>query len=423
MKKVVVFLCVLCCLMAVVYAAGRSEARDSGGVVTIEYWQYFFQSKVEIIDDLIVQFERANPNIRVVHSHFPYDAYIQRVITAIPAGQGPEMINLFYGWLPEYVKEGIVQPLPRADFSPEYFRDNFFPFVERSVQFNNQYYSVPTAVRTLALVWNKDLFRAAGLDPERPPRTLDELADYARRLTRYDAQGNMIQAGLSMMPTQQGHNWLRDILIRQFGGVPYSPDGRRVTYNTPQGVQALTWYTDRIRVDRVGHPAFVINDVAGMTGNLVAMAIDGSFRIGTYINTPGLDWGATEVPSHNGIRANYASFWTNSIVNGVRGERLDASVQFLKFLASRDVQAQWLTRVGELPANPAFAAQQANVPFVGEFLKGLEYAHATAFVNEAGQRDIFVDMIDQVILRNVPPAEAMRQAAEREQRLIDEFWR
>ena len=423
MRKFFVVLLVLCLLTGAVFAAG---GRDTGGgrATTITYWQYFFQSKVELVDDLIPVFERQNPGVRVEHEHFPYEAYIQRVAASLPVGTGPEIVNLFYGWLPNYVKNGWLQALPEPDFNAAYFRDNFFPFVAESVRFDGRHYSVPTAVRSLALLWNKRMFREAGLDPERPPQTLDELVEYARRLSRVDAQGNLIQSGLSMHVAGQGHSWLRDILFRQFGVEPYSADGRRVTYNTPQGVQALTWYTNLMMGnDRVGYPGFVADDPTGFRGNLLAMVIDGSFRIGTYLPLTELEWGAAEIPSHNGIRANYASFWTNSIVQGVRGPELDASISFLKFLASPEVQGQWLERVGELPANPQYAARHANTPFVGEFLKGLEYAHATTFVDETGQRDLFIEMIGRVRLQNIPPAQALRETAEREQRMIDDFWR
>ena len=423
MRKFIVSLCVLFCLVAVISCQRQSQQDSGTGEVTIEYWQYFFESKVNLMDDLIVQFENQNPGIKVEQVHFPYETYQQKVASSVPVGTGPEIVNLFYGWLPTWVKAGYLQALPPSEFSQAYFRDNFFSFVEQSVKFDNQYYSVPTAVRTLALIWNKKLFREAGLDPERPPATLDELLDYARRLTKYDAQGNIIQSGLSMLPAGQGHSWLREMLIRQFGGVPYSADGRQVTYNTPQGEAALKWYTDRITVDRIGSPTFVPDDVTGFRGNLLAMVVDGSFRIATYRGIADLEWGTAEVPSHNGIKSNYASFWTNSIVDGVSGAKLDASIKFLKFLASPEVQAQWLDRIGELPANPQFAAQQANVPYVGEFLKGLEYAHATIFVDETGQRDVFVNMVDEVIYNNVSPAAAIRNAAQLEQRLIDDFWR
>lgn len=82
------------------------------GQVTITYWQYDFKSKVEAVNELIKKFEAANPGIKVLHQTFPFDAYQQKVASSIPAGQGPDVVNLFYGWLPTWVKAGYLQPLP-----------------------------------------------------------------------------------------------------------------------------------------------------------------------------------------------------------------------------------------------------------------------------------------------------------------------
>ena len=82
------------------------------GQVTITYWQYEYPSKVTAINELIRQFEAENPGIKVIHQTFPYDAYNQRVAASVPAGRGPDVVNLFYGWLPLYVDSGYLQPLP-----------------------------------------------------------------------------------------------------------------------------------------------------------------------------------------------------------------------------------------------------------------------------------------------------------------------
>jgi multiple sugar transport system substrate-binding protein len=425
MKKIVLLLIALVILGGAVYAAGKDDAGGgTGKPVTITYWQYFYQTKVELMDELIADFEAKNPGIKVEHVHFPYENYNQKVASSVPVGTGPDVLNLFYGWLPMYVKGGYLQPLPASEFGADYFKNNFYSFVEESVKFNNQYYSVPTAVRTLALVWNKKLFREAGLDPEKPPKTLDELVEYAKKLTKYDAQGNIIISGFGLLPAGQGHSWIREVLIRQFGGVPYSSDGRKVTYNsTPAGEAALKWYTDRSIVDKVGAPGFTPDDGVAFRNNLIAMNIEGSFRIATFQAASELEWGAAELPVHNGIKSNYASFWTNSIAEGVTGDKLAASIKFLKYLASPEVQAKWLEKIGELPANPKLAAQQNNLPYVSPFLKGLEYAHATIFVDEKGQREIVTGMVDQVILNKTAPKTVIEEAAKQEQKIIDDFWK
>ena len=170
----------------------------SAETVTITYWQYFYESKVNLVNELIKKFEAANPGIKVEQVTFPYESFNQKVAASIPAGEGPDVITLFYGWLPMYVKGGYLQQLPTSDFNKAWFDKTYYPFVAESVDFGGKYYSAPTAVRTLALIWNKSLFKEAGLDPNTPPKTLEELQAYAKKLSKFDAKGNLVQAGLLM---------------------------------------------------------------------------------------------------------------------------------------------------------------------------------------------------------------------------------
>ena len=85
-------------------AAGISFlALGSAQAVEIEYWQYVFDSRVKAMDQLIEKFEAANPDITVKHTTFPYADYQTRVVAAKVAGQGPDVVQLFYGWLDQFV--------------------------------------------------------------------------------------------------------------------------------------------------------------------------------------------------------------------------------------------------------------------------------------------------------------------------------
>ena len=99
-------------------------------------------------------------------------------------------------WLPLYINAGYLQALPEDAFNPEMIEKDFFPLVS-AAKVDGKYYALPTAVRSLALIWNKDLFKKAGLDPEIPPKTLDELVEYAQKLTRYDKAGTLVEEGLT----------------------------------------------------------------------------------------------------------------------------------------------------------------------------------------------------------------------------------
>lgn len=389
--------------------------------VKITYWQYFYETKKTTIDQLIQEFQKENPGIEVEQVTFPYENYNQKVATSIPAGVGPDVINLFYGWIPKYVTSGYLIPLPEAEFTPEYLDSAFFPFVTKGVQFDGAAYALPTAVRALALFWNKDLFVQAGLDPNKAPTTFAEMVDYAKKLTKYDDKGNIIQEGLTMQPSGQGHQWIREVLVRQLGGTPYSADNKTVLYYQT-APNALKVYTDLITKDKVGYPGFLNDDVTAFKSLKAAMTIDGSFRIGTLNALPDLKWGVAELPSMNGVKSNFASFWAHGITTNATGEKLDAAIKFLKFITSERAQELWLKNVGELPANPKVAAAYYDDPIYGPFLKGLEYAHATFFVDESGQRQVLMDAVDKVWIQGMDPAKAFKQAAEEDQAIIDEFW-
>src|SRR4029077_12275804 len=85
--------------------------------VSIEYWQYFYQSKQDLVNTLIQDFQKVNPNIEIVHnSTIPYEQYQQKLAAAAPAGQGPDVVNLYYGWLGKFTQSGYLQELPTSVF-------------------------------------------------------------------------------------------------------------------------------------------------------------------------------------------------------------------------------------------------------------------------------------------------------------------
>src|SRR5262245_4191972 len=108
-------------------AAGTLRAQT----VEIEYWQYTFTQRVQAIDELIKQFEAANPGIKVKHTHVPYDDFRLKIAAAIPAGQGPDVVQLFYGWLQDYLKAKLLQPLPAELFPAAEIERDFFPLVKQ----------------------------------------------------------------------------------------------------------------------------------------------------------------------------------------------------------------------------------------------------------------------------------------------------
>ena len=396
----------------------------SGQKVSIEYWQYFYQSKQDLVNSLILDFQKQNPNIEIAHnSTIPYEQYQQKLAAAAPAGQGPDVVNLYYGWLGKYTQSGYLQELPVDAFSPASLEKDFFPVVQ-GAKLQGKYWGVPTAVRTLALFYNKDILSAAGLDANTPPTTWEELVDTALKTTKRGSDGKLETAGFAWGPEGQGHQWWREALNRQNGLTPMSADLKRLNWTDPKGIEAFTWWTDLVTRHKVGEPGFYTDDQTSFKTGHAALHIDGSFRLSTFASdAPTLNYAIAPLPAHKD-KATYSSFWVNCLTKRATGARLEASIKWLQYLSTPEVMRQWVEKVGELPARQAVAREDkyARDARLGPFLQSLDYGYATFFVDEAADRQAVLDAVNEVILNGTSPEQAVKGAADKVQAMLDEYW-
>lgn len=407
-------------------AAAPAEAAGDE-VVTIEYWQYNFEARVTAMNQLIEMFEAENPNIKVVHNaDIPYAEFRDKIAASVPAGVGPDVASLFYGWQSAWIDAGYLVPLPEDAFPPMSIEAEFSPMVQASFV-DGVLYTLPTAVRTLALFYNKDLMEAAGLDPNSPPATLDELAEQAVQCTVRATNGDYEVEGFVTDLGAQDHHWFREVLVRQFGGQPYSDDGRTVLYNDDAGLQAWNYLLAFKTELETGDNTLFTDSTNAFVSGKVCFHVDGSFRLGTLAaNAPDMNFGVVELPTHNGIQSTFGSYWTHGITKKAAADpaRFAASVKFLQFITSAQAGSIWVDIVGELPAqleagsDPELMADEK----LGAFARGLAYAHATFFADESAQRQAMIDAYDMVVLAGEDPAVALDIAAETDQEILDEFF-
>ena len=186
--------------------------------------------------------------------------------------------------------------------------------------------------------------------------------------------------------------------------------------------KALKFYTDLQTEQKVGQTGFMDEGQAAFRAGLAAMTIDGTFRLGSFKTIDQFEWGVTELPANaDGLRSNYASYFANGIGFAAEGEKLAAAEKFLAYISSPEAMEIWLDVVGELPARKSAALTEKNLadPILAPFLKALEYAQTTLFVDEAGQRQVAIDMANRVLLEGQSPADSLAQAAKAEQAIID----
>ena len=163
---------------------------------------------------------------------------------------------------------------------------------------------------------------------------------------------------------------------------------------------------------------------AAFKAGRAGMHIDGSFRIGSLNKTRGLKWGVTELPAGpDGTKSNYSSYWVNAITTKAEGEKYDAAVKFMQYVTSDEAMQIWLDVVGELPAKPSVGMTDANASneVFGPFIRGLEYANTTKFVNESGQRQVLMDAVQRIDIEGQSVSDSLAVAAEAEQKILDEY--
>ncbi len=160
-------------------------------------------------------------------------------------------------------------------------------------------------------------------------------------------------------------------------------------------------------------------------GGRVGLLVNASFLAGSLRATRGLEFAAAPLPAHNGIHANYASYWVNALVNGRAGARREAAAKFMQYVTSPEAMAIWAAATGELPARPSPEAQAAveRDAVLAPFGRGLEGAYATDFVDEDAQRAVFVEMLDRVLLKGQRPLDAVMEAAAAEQAIITSYYK
>jgi multiple sugar transport system substrate-binding protein len=404
--------------------AAQAAPAANGQKVSIEYWQYFYQSKQDLVNKLIQDFQTKNPNIEVVHnSTIPYEQFQEKLAAAAPAGQGPDVVNLYYGWLGKYTQSGYLQALPIDAFPVATLEQDFFPVVQ-GAKLQGKYWGVPTAVRTLAIFYNKDILSVAGLDPNRPPTTWEEFVDTALKTTKRGSDGTLETAGFAWGPDGQGHQWWREALNRQNGLLPMSQDLRKLNWTDPKGIETFTWWTDLVTKHKVGEAGFYTDDQTSFKTGHAALHIDGSFRLSTFAaDAPNLNYAIAPLPAHKD-KATYSSFWVHCLTKRATGARLDASIKFLQYLTTPEVMRLWVEQVGELPARQAVAKEPkyANDAKLGPFLQSLDYGYATFFVDEAADRKAVLDAVNEVLLNNTPPDQAVKGAADKVQAMLDQYW-
>ncbi|MEG0854286.1 MAG: extracellular solute-binding protein, partial [Angelakisella sp.] len=175
-------------------AAPASEAKPAEPV-TLTYWQHSSAARDEMMTNLVAEFEKQNPNIKVKLEFIPEKDYTQKLVPSLATATAPDVFQVQAGMASKLAAAGSIQPLDPSVIAYDKIATDFVPATVEGLKVNDKYYGMPTDVQTVLTFWNKKLVAEAGLDAEKGPQTWDEFYEWARKLTKKDASGNLAQSG------------------------------------------------------------------------------------------------------------------------------------------------------------------------------------------------------------------------------------
>jgi multiple sugar transport system substrate-binding protein len=329
-------------------AGGCRSAAEAGGRTVIEFWSGWTGHEGQVFQALVDRFNREHPALFVHNFGGVQDD--TKTIRALTAGVPPDAFFLWNtGYVGPLAANGAIVPLDDRLVSSGLSERDFVPVSLQLCRYQGRLYGLPVLIDGSALYWNKNAFREAGLDPERPPRTPDELVEYTHRLTKRDAAGHLTRIGLD--PPEP---W--PILFA--ADAPLVDASGRATADTPETRRALTWY--RQLMEAMGGSeevnAFTAGFGQGQSDNhpfliqQTAMMISGEW-MPHWIErwAPHLDYGIDAFPRVDPKAPPTASIGGNVVCIPREARHPEAAWKFISWLQTHDAQLQFAQGIFNLP--------------------------------------------------------------------------
>jgi sn-glycerol 3-phosphate transport system substrate-binding protein len=385
----------------------------------------------KIIDGLAADFEKENPGIKLKPIYTgTYQDSLTKTLTAVKGGDPPVTAILLSTDMFTLIDEDAIVPFDDLIKTPDdqAWLKSFYPAFMENSQTGGKTWGIPFQRSTIVLYWNKDAFKEAGLDPNRPPATWKEQVEYAQKLTRRDASGKVTQWGLQI-PSSGFPYWLFQALAIQAGTNLMNPAGTQTYYDRPEVIEGLTYWVDLVKKHKV-HPEGIVNwgttpkdffekTVAMMwttTGNLTNVRTNAKFDFGVAMLPAGKQRGS---PTGGG---NFYLF------KKATPAQRDAAFKFVKWVTTPQRAAQWGIDTGyvavradawETPAMkqyvagfPAAAVARDQLPFAKAELSTHDNQRVTQALN---------DGLQAALTGTKTPEQAMKDAQREGERLLRSY--
>ena len=382
----------------------------------------------KLIDGFAADFEKENPGIKIkpIYSGI-YSDTLTKALTAVKSGQPPVTSILLSTDMYTLIDEDAIVPFDDFIKTPEdqAWLKSFYPAFMENSQTGGKTWGIPFQRSTIVLYWNKEMFKEAGLDPNRAPANWTEMQEYAQKLTKRDASGKVTQWGIQI-PSAGFPYWLFQALAIENGVNLMNATGTETYYDKPEVIGALQYWIDLVKKSRV-HPEGIVDwgttpkdffekKMAMMwttTGNLTNVRTNAKFDFGVAMLPAGKQRGS---PTGGG---NFYVFKKNTPA------QREAAVKFIKWITIPQRAAQWGIDTGYVAVRadawdtPAMKQYVAGFPAAAVARDQLPFAKAELSTHD-NQRvtQALSDGLQAALTGTKTPEQAMKDAQREAERLL-----
>ena len=316
----------------------KGAANDASEATTISFWCNFTGSDGDVLREIVDNYNATNTdNVKVEIDIMDYGTLQSKLPTAISTGTGPSFILAGVELIKQYKENDMIEPIDDFWDVTGVDKSNFNQNVLDKSYFDGTQYGVPMQYNLQYLYYNKDLFKAAGLDPETPPTTMDELEKAAVACT--DEANGIYGLGL---PVNYG-NYVEYLWAN--GGDVVSLDGKENLLNSEENVKTLTWIQKMIN-EGVSPKALDAGEADTMfQAGRLAMYTSGPWNI-NGLNQLGVNYGITAIPAGTAGAFSPEGGCSWMLTKGADEATKQAAYKFMAYWLSDDVLKEWSNRNG-----------------------------------------------------------------------------
>ncbi len=328
----------------------RADAQEVVDRERVTFWMYASGSLGMELRKIAETFNQAQSQYHVDVMMVPWNSN-QKVLSSIAAGIPPDVIMVDRPAAPGWVLRGALDDVTDLVTERKWSDEEFFSAPWRDAQYQGKFYLIPLYSDIRCLIYNKELFRQVGLDPDKPPTTWEELYHYARRLTRRDERGRLVQLGFAA-----DYNLIL-VLGWQLGADLANVSLDQVTMDSAEYVEGLRYFKrliditgmdDYLRFLSASGSTLEAQDAFFM-GKIAMRLVEGYYLVRAREFAPDSDIALAPFPMPNAAPpVSWISGFGLGIPTGARNRR--GAWAFIEYMVSPPVQLEIARRVGQIPA-------------------------------------------------------------------------